>query len=311
VTTTNIGQYLYATRIRRDYESISDYLKNYADIPISESYYRDIESGRKLIRLDTAEMLCQALKLEKTEFFFQLLRDLLPTDVADSLLKPIPNTAFQSPSEEFERQEQDITLLRKAYEKRLVQEPYIVDAKVVNFLDANFNLLPLIHFIYLREQCTFKELKEVIEKSGITQSFEQVINDFEEYHIASVGRDTETITRYSKSFRIPRNNTAGVKFKDRFLKSEIEKTLGNANREQKIGPNGDLVYSTISSFKSQDGLEKISTKLSELIAQIEVEESPERDATPYFLTVVFSSREEYSSGADTAKAKKRLLKNAK
>ncbi|MDR2720053.1 MAG: hypothetical protein LBC03_04545 [Nitrososphaerota archaeon] len=99
MTTTNIGQHLYAARIRREYESISYYRKNYADIPISKSYYRDIDSGRKPIMLGTAEMLCQVLKLEKTEFFFQLLRDLLPPDAADSLLKPISNTSFQSSPE--------------------------------------------------------------------------------------------------------------------------------------------------------------------------------------------------------------------
>lgn len=66
---TNLSKYLTSERIRRGYISVSDYLREYDRIPISESYYRDLEAGRKVIRIDHAEPLCEALQLNKQHFY--------------------------------------------------------------------------------------------------------------------------------------------------------------------------------------------------------------------------------------------------
>ena len=56
----NLGKYLHSERIHKHYENISKYLGDYR-INISESYYRDLESGRKLLRIETAKDLCEDL----------------------------------------------------------------------------------------------------------------------------------------------------------------------------------------------------------------------------------------------------------
>ncbi len=292
---TNLGQYLYSERIRRGYNLISEYLKNYTNIPISEPYYRDIENGRKIIKVDKAETLCRALKLNKKEFYFHLLSDVLPSDVVKELLKPVTGTTFKVASEEFNKLDQKITVLRKAYEKRLVGEPYIVDEEIVKYLDENFEILPLIHFIYMRETCTFEELNEIVRKNDIRKPFVQLIDEFEKYNIAIVNHSKKTITRYSKIFKIPKTNL-GVVLKDRFLKTEINETIQATSREQLIGPKNTFVYSGVVCIKSGESLKRTSNKLIELLAEIEVESSglDAREAVPYFVSFIFSSREKYN-----------------
>lgn len=295
VSKTNLGRFLYSERIRRGYESTSEYLKNYANIPISESYYRDIESGRKTIKVDKAETLCKALKLDKREFYYHILSNILPSDVLKEILKPIDNTSFESPSEEFEKINQQMSVLRKAYEKRLIEEPYIVDTEIVKYLEENFEVLPLIHFIYMKKICSFKELEEIISKNCIKKPFEQMIDEFEKSNIAIVDRKEKTVTRHRKIFRIPRTDV-GIRFKDKFIKSEIDETIRMSNREQIIGPDNTFAYSSIVCIEHGDSLNRISDKLTDLLAELEVEESSldEEGTTPYFISVIFSSREKYT-----------------
>jgi hypothetical protein len=309
---TNLGQFLYSERIRRGYESISEYLKNYTNIPISEPYYRDIESGRKKIKADKAETLCKALKLNKKEFYYHLLCNVLPSDILKDLLKPIASTTFKVASEEFNKLDQKIVVLRKAYEKRLVEEPYIVDKEIVKYLDENFEVLPLIHFIYMRKICTFEELMEIMRKNNIKKPFTQIIHEFKKYNIAMINHEEKTIARYRKIFKIPKNDM-GIRLKDRFLKTEIDEAIQAPDREQIIGPQNTFVYSGIVCIKNGDSLRRTSDKLTELLAELEVEHSSldESEAVPYFVSFIFSSREKYNvdnqEGVNIKKQRRRTI----
>lgn len=303
---TNLGQFLYSERVRRGYESISEYLKNYTNIPISEPYYRDIETGRKKIKIEKAETLCKALKLNKKEFYYHLLGDALPVDVLKDLLKPVATTTFKAASEEFNKLDQKISVIRKAYEEKLKEEPYIVDNEIVKYLDDNFELLSLIHFIYMRKSCSFKELQEIIEKNSIKKPFTKIIDEFEKYGIAIVSHKDKTVIRYRKIFRIPKSNI-GSKFKDRFLKDEIYDAIQKINRERVIGPNNTFDYSAIICVKNGDSLNKVSNKLTDFLAELEVEKGTldEDDAIPFFVSIIFSSREKYNIEKNKGQIKRR------
>ncbi len=316
---TYLGQFLYSERIRRGYESsITEYLKNYVNIlPISEPYYRDIESGRKIIRIDTAEALCNALNLDKIKFYYHLLNDILPLDVLEKLLNPIPLTIFNSASEEFNKLDEKRSILRKAYGRSLFTEPYIVSDEIVKYLNDNFEVLPLIHFVYMKRKCSFEELQKIIQKNNITKSFKQIIEEFKKNKIAIINNQEKTITRYSKIFRIPRNDI-GTKFKDKFFKTEINEIINLINsgqeREQKISPNNTYIYSAIICRKSRESLERISNKLIELFAEFDAEENSldEEGTVPYFVSIIFSSREKYDvKNENNIKNKLKVRKNKK
>src|ERR1041384_3785255 len=90
-----LGKFLYSLRIQRGFASISDYLRVY-DLPISDVYYRDLESGTKSISVETADRLCSALRADRRIFFFHLLNDLMPSDVVSTLIRPIADETFSS-----------------------------------------------------------------------------------------------------------------------------------------------------------------------------------------------------------------------
>lgn len=75
----------------RGYTNVNEYLRKY-QLPISYVYYRDIEIGKRKIGLESAKMLCEALKVDYRVFYSHLLKDLLPEQVMDCFLNLIPQT---------------------------------------------------------------------------------------------------------------------------------------------------------------------------------------------------------------------------
>lgn len=294
MSNTNLGQFLYSERIRRGCDSITDYLKNYTNIPISEPYYRDIENGRKKIKVDKADKLCSALMLNKKEFYYHLLSDVLPSDVLKELIKPVAATTFRIASEEFSKLERQVSTMRKAFAKKMMEEPYVVDNDIIQYLNNNFDVLPLIHFVYMKEKCTFREIDQIIKKNNIKRKLSMVASEFEKYDIASVDKKNKTISRFSKIFRVPRNES-GIKFKDRFLEDEIKIAINAPNKEQSIKPRNTNIYSSILCIKNGESLNRIENKLTDLLAELEVESSSldEKETVPYFVSIIFSSRENY------------------
>jgi hypothetical protein len=87
----SLSAYLKGLRKTRGYACIKDYLSVYS-LPISEAYYRDLESGRNKVALDTAGALCLALRANSREFYLNLLYDVLPAGLAGLLIAAEPKT---------------------------------------------------------------------------------------------------------------------------------------------------------------------------------------------------------------------------
>lgn len=291
---TNLGLFLYSVRIRRGYEGIGEYLKNYENFPISETYYRDIETGRKIIKIDTAEKLCNALKLEQKEFYYHLIKDVLPIDIFKDLLKPVETTSFNAASEEIDKLQQNVNVLRRAFEKKLLDDVYEVDDDIVDYLDNNFEILPLVHFIYMKEHCSFDELDQICQINHMSLDLSKTLLDFKKYNIAEINFETNTVSRLQTDIRIPRNEK-GIELKDRFLVYEINETLRDKVRGKVIGTNNTFIQSRILCMKTGAGLARVSNKIIDLIAELDVAHSSldEPDTMPYFVSVVCSSRENY------------------
>jgi hypothetical protein len=291
---TNLGLYLYSVRVRRGYEGITDYLKKYTKLPISETYYRDIESGRKKIKIETAEKLCNSLKLDQQEFYYHFIKDVLPPDVFKKLLKHVETTTFNVASEEIDKLQQNIDVLRRAYEKKLLDDIYEVGDEIVDYLDSHFELLPLIHFIYMKESCTFSELTYISQVNNISIDLHSTLIEFQKHHIANINFDSCTVSRFSTDIRMPRNEK-GIELKDRFLVYEINETLKDKTRGKVIGPNSTFQLSRILCMKTDAGLTRVSNKILDVIAELDVAHSSldEPNTMPYFVSIVCSSRENY------------------
>lgn len=92
---THLGNYLRETRLSRGYTNVNEYLRKY-QLPISYVYYRDIEIGKRKIGLESAKVLCEALKVDYRVFYSHLLKDLLPDEVMDYFVHLIPQADNES-----------------------------------------------------------------------------------------------------------------------------------------------------------------------------------------------------------------------
>lgn len=291
---SNLGSYLYTSRVMRGQPNISGYLQDFGVKSVSESYYRDIESGRKSVRIETGQVLCSELNLDQREFFGLLLKDLLPEEIFSSLIKPDALTLFESAEAEVARLRGELDQTRRAFMHQIGDNISEVSEEVVDALEERMEWLPAIHFIYMRKSCTFPELLRVMEQNDIHDSLSDVISFLRKYELALIDDQKKLIVRHSPLFRIPASRK-GLRFKDRFLMHEMEKSL-KKDRTKSFGEEGTWSHSSIVCLKSTQAADALMSGVSQLVARIESHESAleDEDARPVFASVLFSSREEYA-----------------
>jgi hypothetical protein len=290
----NFGSYLFSERVRRKGSNLAEFLRKY-HLKISETYYRDLETGRKLPHLAKAARLCDDLELDRAEFFFHLLKDMLPHEVFEELIKPTSKTVFNEAGQEIQRLNSMLQTYRKAHLKATQQDPHEVDETVVRFLDKHFHFLPLIHFIYMRQKCSFSEIEELLIQNGDQMNLEEALDGLEKHHLASVNRSGHIVQRFKRIFRIPPTET-GIRFKDRFLSHEIAASLLMPRSQNVLSPEASFVFSGITCY-NPDTAENIKGRVADLSAAFDGDETDLEDpgAMPFFITLIISPRPAYSS----------------
>lgn len=81
---SHLGKFLLDLRLSRGHQNIKAYVQEFA-IPISSTYYRDLELGKKQVSTETAKVLCDALQANETEFYRCLLKDIIPEQALNVL----------------------------------------------------------------------------------------------------------------------------------------------------------------------------------------------------------------------------------
>jgi len=294
VSRSHLGSYLYTSRIMRAHSNIAAYLLDYGVKRVSESYYRDIETGRKSVRIETALDLCRELNLEQHAFFAYLLKDILPDEIFSALIKLDALSLFDSAEVEVAHLRTDLDQTRRAFMHQIGNNIREVSEDVVEALEEKIGWLPIIHFIYMRRSCTFSELKRVMRQNDISDPVEKVIAFLKRYELVLVDDQKELIARHAPLFRIPASRK-GSAFKDRFFLLEVEKSL-RKDRTKSVGEDGTWSYSSIVCLKSKEAAQSLSSGVAQLLAQIEAREAAleDDDARPMFASILFSSREEYA-----------------
>ena len=146
---SKFGDYLESLRKSRNYRSISSYLHDYK-LPISEGYYRKLESNEALPSLDTARALYKALQTDPFVFYRYLLKNILPPHAAE-LLTPI--TAETSDDRQFEPSLKHIDLAEDNI------DTYKLNEAAITYFKAHPDLLPVIIYIYSYDNAGLTESK--------------------------------------------------------------------------------------------------------------------------------------------------------
>lgn len=285
----SLAKFLLTERIRRGKE-----IKNYVEgLSISESYYRDLEAGRKLARVDTVVELCEKLDLDTGECMYNLLKDLLKPAVFDNLIKPSAKITYSSPGERMKELAAKAEKMQHSFAKTLLERPIQPDKEQVEYLNKYFELLPLIHFIYMRSSCSFDELKEIIERNNIKRGLKKVLNEFRDFGLAEIDDKLEIVRRYTPEFQLPPTREGRI-LKDKFFMAECE-TSTKKSRDKIIGKGNSYIYSAINCIDLNKHEGDIEGCVSSLIASFDAAEDilESKNSVPFFLSVIISSREEY------------------
>lgn len=295
-----LGRYLYSLRVGEGFESVADYLRE-KNLPISEPYYRALESGKKSgreITMSTAERLCESLGADAKQFYLHLLKDLLPERIFDTLVRPLPLQSFGSLEERQRLLAHDLAIYKEAFAKARLAESFVPDERAIRIFIERPELLPLLHFIYLVNESNFDQLQSVMERNGIKEDLREVIDLFSSLEIIKVedvGEESGgvVVKRYRPTFRLPINEL-GSRLKKIFVLEETNVSLQLARGAHPFLEDESFVEAKIESYDPAD-LEKLRGRvfdfLAETVAAAGAQESGNQQV--YFVSVMISPRPNY------------------
>lgn len=291
------GSYLYRLRLDRGKETVADFLRDLV-IPFTANYYRDVEAGRKKLSIDTAVALHDVLDFDETEtvdYFWHYFRDVLPPEIHEALLGK-RRVAEASLNDLNERRQHETELRRRALALARYQREFVVDAHVTASFERDFDLLPVMTYVYMVERASETEVARVCKRIGV--EYGPRVRDF----LAEISDIGETdgerwFARRAPVLRMPRDD-AGIALKDRFTLHETSRSLDKPQSSEMFPTNGSFRYSTMVALP-EGALDKIQQRLSDLLTELEVAANAggqlENDtASPYFVAVMISGRPEYN-----------------
>ena len=202
---------------------------------------------------------------------------------------------FDDASDEIRRLESTVARLRKAHSKIISDDPYEVSDDVVDFLNNNTDLLPVIHFVYMRKLCTFNELALLLKKNKSKRSLKSTLEALKNHNLALVDQNACTVKRYKTTFRIPKT-ARGKAFKDIFTLTEVKQSL-QSPKGPILSRKGTFIHSGINCFNMDRDLSALEEKVTDLVATFSAEETDleEASALPFFVSIIISPRESYDS----------------
>jgi len=293
---TSLGSYLLTKRLTRGGDNLTQYMNQYSisDV-LSESYYRDLEAGRKLIRLQSAEALCEKLDLDRKSFYYYLLKDLVPEDVFEQLVSQSAIETFKSASERSSKLEQYNKDMAKSLINSLSDDITDLSGHAIDNLKKDDALLSVLHFIYNRKSCSFSDIDYVYQNCGGIGSVAYRLVDLLGLKVVRVDLQNKTVSRWSPTIRVPTDENGRI-FKNGFTEKEVTKSLQKQRTRTFDEKSGTLQYSVIVPLEDQSVRRLEIDGFSRFISLVQSSDCTLEDkkARPFFVAVMISSRDEYN-----------------
>jgi hypothetical protein len=177
--------HLRSLRLSRGFDSVNEYLRKYS-LPITAAYYRDLESGRKSIGIDTAEQICHALDADMHAFYYNLLSDVIPLRVIDNLVPPESKDVDEKDEGKVE------TYHTYAWDPARTLQ---IDSETAKFFENNIELLNSALFICGNDVhgVTVEALQKFLHHSNIPAPLGTVIGQLKELGVIKVSDDSKKL----------------------------------------------------------------------------------------------------------------------
>ncbi|MEV4570264.1 hypothetical protein AB0K12_41490 [Nonomuraea sp. NPDC049419] len=300
---TTFGSYLYRLRIERGSDTVADFLRDLV-IPFTANYYRDVEAGRKLLSMEAAITLHAALGLgpvETADYFWHYFRDVLPAEIHELLFGRRTRVAEGSLAEINRRNADQAEMGRRALALARFEREFVADSAVTDSFQRDFDLLPVMTFVYMVSEASEAQVTRVCERLGVgygprVKEFLARISDVHE----SDGK--LCYRRRAPVLRMPRDEN-GIALKNRFQLHEVARSVERQGSGEMFPPGGTFCYSAMVALP-EEALDRVQRRLTDLLTEVEVAsraggQLDNPSATPYFFSVTFSGRQEYD-GRDSS-----------
>lgn len=291
-----LGSFLIQLRVEKGHFKVSTFLEE-INIPFSANYYRDIEAGRKHLSIDSAVELHNSLGIENSskssfDYFWHYFKDLLPPDTHEMLFgKGIETRDLSS---RLELRDHDSKILRRALSLSRYEREFIISEEIIKEFKNNFDLWPLMTYLYMVDSASVAEIKQVCHQLDIT--FDSRVVDFLSLVAKERSHDEAPFIRLAPTLRMPRTPES-INLKDKFMCYETNKSLSKPERSEYFDLDGTFKFSAMVTLKSPE-IEQIQDRLVDLFSFIEVHTKSGRqledeNTHPYFLELIISGRPEY------------------
>lgn len=291
-----LGSFLTQLRVERGHLKVSTFLEG-IDIPFSANYYRDIEAGRKYLSIDSAVELHNSLGIEPSskssfDYFWHYFKDLLPSDMHEMLFgKGIETRDLSS---RLELRDHDSKILRRALSLSRYEREFIISDEIIRGFKNNFDLWPLMTYLYMVDTASVAEIKQVCHQLDI--AFDSRVVEFLSLVAKERNHEEAPFIRLAPTLRMPRTPES-INLKDKFMCYETEKSLSKPEKSEYFDIDGTFKFSAMVTLKSPE-IEQIQDRLVDLFSAIEVHTKSGRqledeNAHPYFLELIISGRPEY------------------
>lgn len=277
-TPSNLGSYLRQLRLARGFDSVSDYLRRYP-MPITDTYYRDLENRRKTVSIETSEQICSALEADIHSFYYYYLKDFLPENIVATLSPPA-----KALSELADTQPDSWFYLY------LPNQFHVLDERTNQFFSERLDLFSALLFIACNSPAgvTDKQLAYFLTTSSIETPVDEVLQLFEDLKLISISKTTpRRIT--SARVLLPKDLNKGLR--NKWLLAETENSL---NKLQNPASRKDVTLLRFGVKKiRKDKYKAVLSRVAALMNEIRLSNSGmNENSQAYSSQIVISSRVE-------------------
>lgn len=290
---THLGRFLRSLRIERGYTNVTQYLRKYK-LPISDVYYRDLEAGRKMVGLENAGALCSALQADLQTYYFYLLKDLLPEQVIQLLVRPVVDDTFESIDEKLAEQNRTHEVYRTVLMQHYSRQVLSLNEEAIAFFKQNFELLPILYFIYSLNGTNEREIGDVAKRNSVSMPASQIISQFERLGlVAIVSAENGSGPRKIRRLK-PAITFSDDELLNKCILWETQKSLSQPRNKVTFEGEGAFVYQGLSMI-AKDSHKHISRRIMDLITEIRAADIDllSTEAEPFHYSIIVSTRPEY------------------
>jgi hypothetical protein len=316
-----LSLYLFDLRIRSGCRNISDYYERVKP-QISETYYRALEGGDKTPTVEIVDGLADQLPNADRYMMFQYyLLDILPKEVFTKLISPVvADVPAGTPKAALDKKDELLASYRTSFSKGsnafdLLEDAYVASDAMVDFLDENLELLPLVHMIYLRDgDVQEAELVAVCKKNGINRRTRTIVEEFERHKIVRTRTDRRNryiVHRLNRTFRLPPSDK-GRLLRAKWIAAETAKSLRGSQDRDRIRCDKTVSFANINQYDQVRLLRQVQDRLTDAVAELHAASVP-TDApgsSPFFVSIIISPRPEYTSADGSGDVGQEVAKTA-